>query len=79
MTEYEQQADELQELSKKVGDEIDEAREDWERKKADDSVPGAQNPETGLPPEANVTTSGDRPPDAPGSSELPPPEPDETD
>ena len=44
-----------------------------------DSVPGAENPETGLPPEANVTTSGDEPPEAPGSSDLPPPEPDETD
>jgi hypothetical protein len=79
VTEYEQQADELQRHSEQVGDDIAEAREDWERKKADDSVPGAQNPETGLPPEANVTTQGDDPPDSPGSSELPPPEPDETD
>ena len=28
----------------------------------DDSVPGAPAPESGLPPEANVTTSGDQPP-----------------
>ena len=62
MTEYEQQADELQELSERVGDDIAEAREDWERKKADDDVPGAQG--------APRTESG---------SELPPPEPDETD
>jgi len=64
VNEYEQQADELQELSEKVGGDIADAREDWERKKADDSVPGAQNPETGLPPEANVTTQGDPPPDS---------------
>jgi hypothetical protein len=81
MTEYERQADELQERSDQLGKEIAEVREDWERKKSDDTVPGAQNPETGLPPEANYTTSGDMPPEAPGSgeSELPPPEPDETD
>ncbi|HEY6889116.1 MAG TPA: hypothetical protein VI300_15090 [Solirubrobacter sp.] len=61
MNEYEQQADELQELSDKVGANIGEAREDWERKKADDDVPGAQ----GAPRKSE--------------SELPPPEPDETD
>ncbi len=61
MNEHEQQADELQELSEQVGDDIAEAREDWERKKADDKVPGAQ----GAPRESE--------------SELPPPEPDETD
>ncbi len=61
MNEYEQQADELQELSEQVRDDIAEAREDWERKKADDKVPGAQ----GAPRESE--------------SELPPPEPDETD
>jgi hypothetical protein len=62
VNEHEQQADELQEHSDKVGDAIADAREDWERKKADDSVPGAQ----GAPRES-------------GGSELPPPEPDETD
>ena len=60
MTEYEQQADELQEQSDKLGEHISDAREDWERKKADDSVPGAQGPSR-------------------EESELPPPEPDETD
>ena len=50
MTEYERDADEMQERSDKLGEEIADVREDWERKKADDSVPGAQNPETGLPP-----------------------------
>jgi hypothetical protein len=60
MTEYERQADELQEKSDKLGEEISDAREDWERKQADPKVPGA----TGEPA---------------SESELPPPEPDETD
>lgn len=42
MTDYEREAEELQERSEKLGDEIAGVREDWERKKADDSVPGAQ-------------------------------------
>jgi hypothetical protein len=41
MTEYEQTADELEERSKQLGEEITEVREDWERKRADDGVPGA--------------------------------------
>ena len=60
MTEYEKQADELQERSDKLGEEISDAREDWERKQADPKVPGA----TGEPA---------------SESELPAPEPDETD
>jgi hypothetical protein len=69
MTEHheslEREADDMQARSERLGEEISDVREDWERKKADDSVPGAQNPETGLPPEANVTTQGDEPPEAP--------------
>jgi hypothetical protein len=39
----------------------------------DESVPGAPAPESGLPPEANYTTSGDQPPrDGEGSSEREP-------
>ena len=30
----------MAERSKQLGEEISDAREDWERKKADDSVPG---------------------------------------
>jgi hypothetical protein len=67
MTEYEKKADRLddevetlQERSDQLGEQIADTREDWERKQADDSVPGA----TGEPASA---------------SELPPPEPDETD
>ena len=60
MTEYEEQADELEQRSEKLGEEIADVREDWERKQADPGVPGA----TGEPA---------------SKSELPPPEPDETD
>lgn len=67
MTEHEQRADrlqddaaELEERSKRLGDEISDVREDWERNQADDSVPGAVG-------------------DPSTESELPPPEPDETD
>ena len=49
MTEYERQADELQEKSDKLGEEISDAREDWERKQADPKVPGA----TGEPASAS--------------------------
>jgi hypothetical protein len=64
MSEFERQADELEERSERLGEQIAETREEWKRKQADPGVPGAQDPETGLPPEANVTTSGDEPPDA---------------
>lgn len=35
------EADELQDRSDALGEEIADAREDWERKQADDAVPGA--------------------------------------
>ena len=48
MTEHDPRADELaresddmEERSERLEDEISDAREDWEAKKADDSVPGA--------------------------------------
>jgi hypothetical protein len=59
MTEHEQhsdrlqdEADDLQRRSQQLGDEIAEVREDWKRKQADDSVPGADgDPDEGeLPP-----------------------------
>jgi hypothetical protein len=69
MTEHQEQAgrlerevEDMEERSERLGAEISDAREDWERKQSDEAVPGAANPETGLPPEANYTTSGDRPP-----------------
>jgi hypothetical protein len=47
MTEYQEQADRLEraaddmaQQSERLGDEIADVRADWERKRADDSVPG---------------------------------------
>ena len=36
-----QQVDELQERSEKLGEEISDVRKDWESKQADGAVPGA--------------------------------------
>jgi hypothetical protein len=41
--EPEREVEEMQERADKLEDEIDEARKDWERKKADPSVPGASS------------------------------------
>jgi phage shock protein A len=52
----EREIDDLDEQSEQLQDEIEAAKADWERKKADDSVPGAGGKpnirETGPPPEA---------------------------
>ena len=37
----EERADELERRTEQLGEEIEDAREDWERKKADPQVPGA--------------------------------------
>ena len=37
----ERELDDLQERSERLGDEIESAGEDWERRKKDESVPGA--------------------------------------
>jgi predicted nucleic acid-binding Zn-ribbon protein len=37
----ERQLDEMQERSERLEDEIDDTRDDWERKKRDSGVPGA--------------------------------------
>ena len=58
----EQQADQLEERTDALGEQIEDTREDWERKKDDPNVPGAAgNPrraEGDLPPEQNVTQQG---------------------
>jgi len=41
MSEYEREVDKLQERSDDLGEEIADAREEWENKQRDDSVPGA--------------------------------------
>jgi hypothetical protein len=63
MSEYEQQADaaereadDMEKRSERLGAQIHETREDWERKKRDDSIPTADDPhaaEEDLPPEAD--------------------------
>jgi hypothetical protein len=60
MTEHE--ADKLEARSEALGEEIEQVREDVEAQRRDESVPTAPAPESGLPPEANFTTSGDTPP-----------------
>ena len=59
----ERELDSMQHESEKLEGRIEETRTDWERKKADESVPGAggdpQAAEGDLPPEANYTSSGD--------------------
>ncbi len=59
----EQEADRLEERTDALGEQIEDTRADWERKKADPAVPGAAgNPERAEgdpPPEQNYTTRGD--------------------
>jgi hypothetical protein len=45
----ERELEEMEERSDRLEDEIDDAREDWRRKKSDSSVPGA----TGEPKESD--------------------------
>ena len=40
--ELDAELDDMEERSQRLEDEIDDARGDWEKKKADSSVPGAQ-------------------------------------
>ena len=42
----EREADRLENRSKELGEEVDGVRQDWERKRSDQAVPGA-NPPTG--------------------------------
>jgi hypothetical protein len=59
----ERDLDELEERSERLEDEIDEARDDWQRKKSDSSVPGAggdpEKGEDGPQPETNYPSKGD--------------------
>ena len=58
----EKAVDDMERRSERLGDEIDEARRDWEAKKSDESVPGAQSEDgedgpgrEGPPEEADIT------------------------
>jgi hypothetical protein len=79
--EPEREIEDMERRSEQVGEDIAAAREDWERKKADDQVPGAggmrERAEGGLPPEADYVSSGEGSED--DGEGMPPPEPDETD
>ncbi len=55
-------ADVLEERTEQLGEEIEETRQDWERKREDASVPGAPPP------------PGERPPVGSEEEERPPPE-----
>jgi predicted nucleic acid-binding Zn-ribbon protein len=41
--ELEHEADDMEERAERLEEEIGDVKEDWERKKADPSVPGAQD------------------------------------
>jgi hypothetical protein len=43
----EDEADELEQRSRKLGEQTDDAAQDWERKRSDPSVPGAPPPVEG--------------------------------
>jgi hypothetical protein len=55
------EADRMQERSEELGAEIERARSDWQRKRTDEGVPGANPPESdeGLPPEASFPAKDD--------------------
>jgi hypothetical protein len=55
------EADEMQDRSEELGAEIEQARSDWQRKRTDQGVPGANPPESeeGLPQEASYPAKGD--------------------
>ena len=41
----EQEGDQMEQRSAELGDEISDVRDDWQRKRADEGVPGATPPE----------------------------------
>ncbi len=45
--ELEDEADDLEQRSRKLAEQTDEAAQDWERKRSDPSVPGAPEPVEG--------------------------------
>jgi hypothetical protein len=61
--EQDREVDDMERRSEKLQKEIEETQADWEAKKSDSTVPGAQDREEetgdGPPPEADVVTPGD--------------------
>jgi hypothetical protein len=59
----EQEADELEQRSKKLEEQTDDVAQEWERKRADESVPGAPPPtddEEDAPPTGAPSGKGDQ-------------------
>jgi hypothetical protein len=62
----EREADQLERHSRELESKLEETRQDWERKRADEGVPGAP------PPEGRDESADQRAPEDPdGSSEAP--------
>jgi hypothetical protein len=63
MGEIDRELDDMEHRSDQLHEEIEDAREDWERKKRDPSVPGAagdpESAETGPQPETDYPSKGD--------------------
>jgi phage shock protein A len=61
--ELERELDDMERQSDRLEGEIGDTRDDWERKKRDDKVPGAagqpEQAEQDLPPEADYTSKRD--------------------
>jgi hypothetical protein len=61
--EPERDVDEMEERSERLEEQIEDTREDWERKKRDSKVPGAagdpDRAEEGPQPETNYPSKGD--------------------
>lgn len=55
-----QEGDEMEKRSADLGDEISDVRDDWQRKRADEGVPGAP------PPEAEASEESEDPQDSEG-------------
>jgi DNA-binding ferritin-like protein len=58
----EKEADELAQRSEKLGEQTDDVAQDWQRKRSDPNVPGAQPPaedEGGAPPTGAPTGKDD--------------------
>jgi hypothetical protein len=61
--ELEQESDRLERRSDELGDEISDTRDDWQRKRNDDGVPGAPPPEgdTSAAEDDRTAPEGDEP------------------
>ncbi len=66
----EKETNELERESSELADQIDATRQDWERKRADDGVPGAPPPSEGAP-EAEPTPGAEAKDESGEASEAP--------